>query len=195
MALPKNSMISVEEYFQFDEDSYEARYEYIDGHLRMLAGGTPNHAKISINISTVLNTALSEGSCSVYSSDIRVRLSESRYVYPDVTVACDEQQQGDGNMLLYPRLIVEVLSPSTEAYDRGQKFTYYRECSTIREYVLVNTQRPFIEVFRREDNNFWTYHAFESGDEVELASLEVRFPVIEVYRKVKLPDTRIEREV
>src|SRR6266700_4200088 len=181
MALPKNSMISVEEYFQFDEDSYEARYEYIDGHLRMLAGGTPNHAKISINISTVLNTALSEGSCSVYSSDIRVRLSESRYVYPDVTVACDEQQQGDGNMLLYPRLAVEVLSPSTEAYDRGEKFTYYRECSTIQEYVLVNTQRPFIEVFRREANNFWMYHAFESGEEVELASLNVRFPVMEVY--------------
>ena len=97
-------------------------------------------------------------------------------------------------MLLHPRIAVEVLSPSTEAYDRGEKFTYYRECSTIQEYILVNTQRPFIELFRREANNFWTYHAFESGDEVELASLDVRFPVIEIYRKVKLPDTRIEKD-
>jgi Uma2 family endonuclease len=195
MALPKRTMISVEEYLQLDEDSYEARYEYIDGSLRMLAGGTTNHGKISINISTVLSNALSEGSCSVYSSDVRVQLSGSRYVYPDVTVSCDEQEPEDGKMLLYPRLVVEVLSSSTEAYDRGEKFTYYRGCSSIQEYVLVNTERPFIEVFRREADNFWMYHAFESGEEVELASLNVRFPVAEVYRKVKFPDSRVEKDI
>jgi Uma2 family endonuclease len=194
MALPKRSMLSVEEYLQLDEDSYEARYEYIDGDLRMLAGGTPDHSKIAGNIITVLNNALSEDSCEVYTSDLRVQLSASRYVYPDVVVCCDEQEPEDGNMLLYPRLVVEVLSPGTEAYDRGQKLTYYRACSTIQEYVLVNTQRPFIELFRREADNFWTYHTFESSDEVELVSLDVRFPVLEIYRKIKFPDSRIEKD-
>jgi Uma2 family endonuclease len=183
-------MTSVEEYLKIDEDSYEARYEYIDGDVRMLAGGTNNHAMISVNISSILHRALAEQPCIPYSSDARVQLSPSRYVYPDITVSCDEREQGDDKTLLYPRLIVEVLSPTTEGYDRGNKLRYYRECPTIQEYMLVDTQQPFIEVFRREENNFWTYHAFEAGDIVELACLEVRFPVSEAYRKVNFPDTR-----
>lgn len=179
-------MLSVEEYIQLDEDSYETRYEYINGDLRMLAGGTPNHAKIAGNIITVLNNLLPEGPCSVYSSDVRVQLSEFRYVYPDVTVACNEQQ-GDSNMLLHPRLVVEVLSPGTEAYDRGKKLTYYRECPTIQEYMLVNTQRYLIEIFRRETSNLWTYHAFSKQEEMELASLDIRFAVAQIYRNVALP--------
>jgi Uma2 family endonuclease len=182
-------MTSVEEYLKIDEDSYEARYEYIDGDIRMLAGGTNNHSKIAGNITTILNNLLSESTCSVYTSDGRVQLSASRYVYPDITVSCDEREQGDDKTLLYPRLIVEILSPSTEAYDRSNKLRYYRECPTIQEYMLVDTQQPFIEVFRREENNFWTYRAFESDDIVELACLDVRFPVSEAYRKVKFPDT------
>jgi Uma2 family endonuclease len=182
-------MTSVEEYLKIDEDSYEARYEYIDDDIRMLAGGTNNHAMISVNISSILHLALVEQPCNTYSSDARVQLSPSRYVYPDITVSCDEREQGDDKTLLYPRLIVEVPSPGTEAYDRGNKLRYYRECPTIQEYMLVDTQQPFIEVFRREENNFWTYHAFASGDIVELACLDVRFPVSEAYRKVKFPDT------
>jgi Uma2 family endonuclease len=187
MALPNRSMLSVEEYLQLDEDSYETRYEYIDGHLRMLAGGTPNHAQIGANIITVLNNLLSENPCRIYTSDVRVQLSESRYVYPDVAVSCDKRERGDSNMLQYPRLVVEVLSPDTEAYDRGEKLTYYRECPTIQEYMLVNTQRFFIEIFRRETSNLWTYHAFGPYEEVALASLDVHFPVAQVYRNVELP--------
>jgi Uma2 family endonuclease len=183
-------MTSVEEYLKIDEDSYEARYEYIDGDVRMLAGGTNNHAMISVNISSILHQALVEQPCITYSSDARVQLSPSRYVYPDITVSCDEREQGNDKTLLYPRLIVGVLSPGTEAYDRGNKLRYYRECPTIQEYMLVDSQQPFIEVFKRQENNFWTYHAFESGDIVELACLDVRFPASEVYRKVKFPDTR-----
>jgi Uma2 family endonuclease len=190
MALPKHIMTSVEEYLKIDEDSYEARYEYIDGDVRMLAGGTNNHAMISVNISSILHQVLVEQPCITYSSDARVQLSPSRYVYPDITISCDEREQGNDKTLLYPRLIVEVLSPGTEAYDRGNKLRYYRECPTIQEYMLVDSQQPFIEVFKRQENNFWTYHAFESGDIVELACLDVRFPASEVYRKVKFPDTR-----
>jgi len=190
MALPKHIMTSVEEYLKIDEDSYEARYEYIDGDVRMLAGGTNNHAMISVNISSILHQVLVEQPCITYSSDARVQLSPSRYVYPDITISCDEREQGNDKTLLYPHLIIEVLSPGTAAYDRGNKLRYYRECPTIQEYMLVDAQQPFIEVFRRGENNFWTYHAFESGDIVQLACLDVRFPVSEAYRKVKFPDTR-----
>lgn len=186
MALPHHPMISVEEYLQLDRNSVETRYEYSDGYVRMLAGGTPDHAKISANVIIALGGLLPGNSCSVYTSDVQVRLSQTRFVYPDVTVSCDERDQEQGEMIQYPLLIVEVLSPSTEAYDRGRKFTYYQQCPTIQEYVLVDTQRQWVEVFRREKNNLWTYRAFEPGDDVELASLDIHFPIAKIYKNVAL---------
>ena len=150
----------------------------------MLAGGTPDHAKISANIIGVFYGLLEGHSCSVYTSDVRVCLSEQRYVYPDVSVSCEGQDQEQGDMIYSPCLIVEVLSPGTEAYDRGRKLAYYRECPTIQEYVLIDTQRASIEVFRREKHNLWTYHAFGIGDEVELSSLGIHFPLVKIYRNV-----------
>lgn len=183
-ALPHRSTISVEDYLQLDRGSIEKRYEYIDGYVRMLAGGTPDHAKIGANIIGVLYGLLEGSSCSVYTSDVRVCLAETRYVYPDVSVSCDARDQEQGDMIQHPCLVVEVLSPSTEAYDRGRKLAYYRDCPTIWEYMLVDSQRQTVEVFRREKNKLWTYHAFGPGDEVELASLGVRFPLMKAYRNV-----------
>jgi Uma2 family endonuclease len=187
-ALPHRSIMSIEGYLQLDRSSSEARYEYIDGHVRMLAGRTPDHAKISANIIGILYGLLEGSLCSVYTSDVRVRLSETRYVYPDVSVSCDGQDQEQEDMIQHPCLIVEVLSTSTEAYDRGRKLAYYRECPTVQEYVLVDTQRQAVEVFRRGKNNLWTYHAFRQGDDVELASLGISFSIAKVYRNVVLPE-------
>ena len=184
MALPNRANLSVEEYLQLDRGSSEARYEYIDGHVRMLAGGTPDHAKISANTIGVLYGLLEGRPCSVYTSDVRVCLSEKRYVYPDISVSCERQDQEQGDMIYSPSLIVEVLSPSTEAYDRGRKLAYYRECPTIQEYMLIDAQIASIEVFRREKHNLWTYHAFGAGEEVELSSLGIHFPLVKVYRNV-----------
>lgn len=179
-AFPHHPATSLEDYLQLDRNSSEARYEYIDGHIRMLAGGTPDHAKISANMIGTLYGLLE----SVYTSDVRVCLSETRYVYPDVSVSCDTRDQERGDMLSSPCLIIEVLSPSTEGYDRGRKMAYYRECPTVREYVLVDSVRPSIEVFKRESGKLWTYYAFGPGDEVELASLGLRFPLAKIYRNV-----------
>lgn len=180
--------MSIEEYLDLDRRSSETRYEYIDGYVRMLASGTPDHAKIAANVIGVLYGVLEGSTCGVYTSDVRVCLSETRYVYPDIAVSCDARDQEQEEMIQYPCLIVEVLSPSTEAYDRGRKLAYYRQCPSIREYVLVDSQRQTVEVFRREKNTFWTYHAFGSGDEVELASLGVRFPLVKLYRNVVLAE-------
>ena len=186
--LPHRQTMSVEEYLDLDRRSIETRYEYIDGYVRILDGGTPDHAKIAANIIGVLYGPLEGSSCSIYTSDVRISLSETRYVYPDVVVSCDPRDQEQDDTIQYPCLIVEVLSPSTEAIDRGRKLAYYRQCPTIREYVLVDSQRQSVEVFRREKSNFWTYHVFESGDDVELVSVGIRFPLAKLYRNVVLPE-------
>ena len=183
-ALPNRSTMSVEDYLRLDSDTPETRYEYIDGHIRMLAGGTPDHAKISANIIGVLYGLLEGRSCSVYTSDVRVCLSETRYVYPDVSVSCDSQDQERGDMIYAPSLIVEVLSPGTEAYDRGRKLAYYRECPSIQEYMLVDSQLQSIEVFKRGKNKLWSYYAYGPGEEVELGGLGISFPLAKIYRNV-----------
>lgn len=186
-ALPNRLTMTVEEYLQLERDSIDTRYEYIDGHVRMLAGGTLDHATISLNIASILRGLLRGRSCRVFTSDARVHISETRYVYPDVTVSCDERDRGRIEEIQYPRLIVEVLSPSTEDYDRGRKFTYYRACPTIQEYILVNTDYQAVEVCRHEKNSLWSFHIFEPGDEVELISFGVRFSVSAVYEDVTFP--------
>ncbi len=182
------TLMSVEEYLILDRNSREARYEFVDGWAYLLAGGTANHSIIGVNVISTIHSLLSDSPCHIYNSDLRVQLSETRYVYPDATVSCDEQDRGQADTIQHPRLAVEVLSPSTEAYDRGRKFGYYRDCPTMQEYVLVDTQRQAIEVYRRETDNLWTLHPFGPDDEVELASLGIHFPIAAAYRDVIFPE-------
>jgi Uma2 family endonuclease len=186
-ALPRRSTMSVEEYLQLDRSSIDTRYEYIDGHVIMMAGGTLDHATISANIISVLRNLLRGSPCRVFTTDARVRLSETRYVYPDVSASCDTQDRGRVDIVQSPLLVVEVLSPSTEAIDRGRKLAYYRQCPTVQEYMLVNYQYPSVELYRREKNTLWTYHVLEDDDDIELASLGVRIPVTAVYEDVVFP--------
>lgn len=187
VAQPNRLRMSVENYFMLYNNSVDARYEFIDGYAYMMAGGTANHSTISINITSLLSNLLGSGPCRTYNSDMRVRLSESRYVFPDASVSCAESDRGNIEVIHSPRLVIEVLSPSTEAYDRGNKFSYYRACPTIEEYVLVNTQQKTIEVYRRARPNLWTLHVFEPEQQIELASLGISFPIAAVYRNVIMP--------
>ncbi|HLI91353.1 MAG TPA: Uma2 family endonuclease [Ktedonobacteraceae bacterium] len=180
MALHKYPSMSVEDYLALDRSSQEARYEYYDGELRMLAGGSIYHSIIGTSVTGILYRLLHGSPCRVYNSDIRLQLSRSRYVHPDITVSCDQRDQGQGEMIHHPRVVIEVLSPSTEAKDRGRKFTLYRECQSIQEYMMVDSRRVQIEVYSR-DNRKWTLSTYGPGDEVVLESLNIRFPVDEVY--------------
>jgi Uma2 family endonuclease len=187
MALSHDPSMSVEEYLQLDRSSIETRYEYIDGYVTMLAGGTLDHATISANIISILRRSLRGTSCRVFTSDARVRLSRTHFVYPDASVSCDEKDRGQSDNVQSPRLVVEVLSPSTEGYDRGRKFGFYRECPTIQEYLLIDAQRPMLEVYRREKHDFWILRAYRLDEDVELTNLGVHFPVSEVYEDVIFP--------
>ena len=184
VALPRDPSMSVEEYLQIDRSSIETRYEYIDGYVTMLAGGTLDHATIGANIISILRRSLRGTPCRVFTSDARVRLSRTRFVYPDASISCDEQDRGQSDNVQSPLLVVEVLSPSTEGYDRGRKFGFYRECPTIQEYLLLDSQRPMLEVYRRERHNLWILRAYRLDEDVELTNLGVRFPVSTVYEDV-----------
>ena len=184
MAFPYHSDMTVEEYLRLDERDENVRYEYVDGQIRMLAGGTPNHAQISANFISLLYFPLEGKGCRIFTSDVYARLSETRYVHPDVVVSCDERDRRQKKVIQYPRIIVEVLSPGTESYDRRQKFTYYQSYASLQEYVLVDAEQQWIELFRRESNNLWSYHTFGPDSEVELTSVGAHFPIASVYRDV-----------
>jgi Uma2 family endonuclease len=177
--------MSVEDYLALSRNSKDARYEYLDGELRMLAGGSPDHSIIIANVTAAIKTVLKGGSCRVYNSDVQVKLSEKRYVLPDVTVSCDERDRNQKEMIRHPRVVVEVLSPSTEATDRGKKAMFYRACSTIQEYVMVDSDELFIEVHRRE-HELWTINTFEPGSIVTLESLGIQFPIEDAYEGTSL---------
>ncbi|GHO45048.1 Uma2 family endonuclease [Ktedonospora formicarum] len=183
-ALSRRQLMSVTEYFQLCKEHPDTRYEYIDGYVTMLAGETLNHAAIGANMYSLLRNALRGRSCRAYTSDACIQLSKERYVYPDATVTCNERDQGQVDAILYPHLVVEVFSPSTEDYDRGRKFTYYRNCSTIQEYVLINAMQASIEVCRRERNDLWILQLFGPNDMVELVTLGIQFPVSAVYEGI-----------
>jgi Uma2 family endonuclease len=183
MASERTPTMSVEEYFELEENNPDTRYEYLDGYVYMMSGGSANHATIGGNIHAILRNLLRGSPCRVYNSDMKVRVSKQRYFHPDVTVSCDSRDRGTADFIQTPRLVVEVLSPSTEARDRGRKLQCYLACPTIEEYLLVDSRSMRIEIYRKEQNK-WIYDAFEADDEVELASLGVRFPVVAAYEDV-----------
>jgi Uma2 family endonuclease len=189
MALPKHQNISLEDYLTLDQNSKEARYEYLEGELTMLAGGSTYHSAIIANLTITIGRLLENSSCWIYNSDIRLQLSENRYVHPDLTVSCDQRDQELDEMIHYPCLVIEVLSPSTEAIDKIKKLAYYQECPTIQEYLMVDSQSIRIELYHREEDG-WKFHTYGPGSTVKLESLGIQFPINDIYRRMKLTATR-----
>ena len=182
--------MTVNQWRELEERSYDVKHEYIDGQVYAMAGGNLAHSRVSINVLKALDAVLGRGSCRAYNSDAAVRLSPTRYTYPDATVTCSERDLPTTKVreIKAPRVIVEVISDSTEAYDRGEKFGYYRECPTLEEYVLVNTKRQLVEVFRRTAEGWTTYHIYEPGDEIELTSIDGHIPIAAFYEATDVPE-------
>ena len=139
MAQRKYLIMDVEDYLVLNKNSKDMRYEYLDGEIRMLAGESPDHSIIIANLTAIIKGQLKGSSCRVYNSDVQLKLSEKRYVFPDITISCDERDKNQKETIRYPRVVIEVLSPTTEATDRGKKAAYYRACPTIQEYVMVDS--------------------------------------------------------
>lgn len=189
MALAQQKILySPEEYLEFERKS-ETRHEYIDGEIFEKASANKRHNRISVNVIRLLGNQLLERDCNVYGNDMRVRItSTGKYTYPDVIAVCGEEIYEDEteDTLLNPMLIVEVLSKSTEAYDRGGKFEYYQMIESFGEYVLI-TQEPFrVEQFVRKEKNVWTYFEFRSPEDVvKLNSINCELVLQDIYHKVR----------
>jgi Uma2 family endonuclease len=178
----QHELMSFEEYVALIEQDSEHAYEYLDGRVYMMTGGSPDHSIIGSNLNGLLQAFLRDRRCIVYNSDVYLQLSEHYRVSPDVTVSCDPRDRGAREVIRYPSLVAEVLSPTTEARDRGQKSLQYRFCPSIQEYLLISSEFPLVEVFRREKQGFWSLYTLGLGDTIELTSLGLRFPVADVYQ-------------
>ena len=187
VAHPAPPPMPVEEYLELEENS-AVKHEYIDGHVYAMAGGTVDHGIIAVNAVAVLRPLLRGGPCRVYNSDVKVRLGPRRFVYPDVSVSCDERDRADGRatFISHPRLVIEVLSPTTADYDRGDKFEMYRALPSLEEYVLISTEQPAVEVRSRRDDREWHRTVFGPEDEVLLPSIGVSIPIAALYEDIDL---------
>ena len=181
-----------EEYFAWEEQQ-EVKHEYFDGEVCAMTGGTLNHSEMNANLITILRNHLEDSGCRVLSSDARVKIQRSeKYVYPDASVTCDERDRETTQYVNYPSLIVEVLSPSTEAYNRGKKFKLYRRSPSLVEYVLVSSTEVEIDVFRKNDRGRWEEINYVAGDMVELESIDLTFSIDRVYKGIKFQTESIE---
>ncbi len=187
--------MSVEEYHQLEQLSPDRKYEYINGVAYMISGGSIEHDQIRRNIESALARQLRTGPCRVFGVDVQVLLGTKKngrphFVYPEATVSCKESDRRRGNTLIEaPRVVVEVLSPSTEGRDGGIKFRAYQHCPTIQEIVLVNQYLPYIEVWQRDENQpdnpkAWRYRHYSAGEAVELTSLTIQISMEEIYLDV-----------
>jgi Uma2 family endonuclease len=191
MALEYPQTMTVEKYFQLDETDTENRYEYVDGYVYLMAGGTFDHSTISGNLYSILRSRLRGKPCRVYNSDIKVQISQKRYFHPDLTVTCDPRDRGTGDLLQSPRVIFEVLSPSTEIKDRTWKLQNYLALPTMEEYLLVDTKSLKMEIYHKE-NGRWIYDIYQGNETITLQSLGVQFPLSEAYLDIVLEVASLE---
>lgn len=185
IASPRENYITPSEYLQLEEESCE-KHEYIDGYIYAMAGASDPHVTIALNLAVLLRTHVRGSGCRVYIADMKVRIeSLNRFYYPDVMVTCDQRDQETPNYKRFPNLIVEVLSNSTEAFDRGDKFADYQAIESLQEYVLINTKRQRVECFRRNEQGLWTLQSYTSADELfHLNSVNFEVTMAALYEDV-----------
>ncbi len=193
--------MSVEVYLQLDRNSPNAKYEYLDGVARLMSGGSVGHDRIARNTAHLIEEQFLSGPCTVFGSDVQVHIGvkpngRDDYVYPDVTVSCDVADRRRGNTLIRsPRIVVEVLSPSTEHVDRGKKLEIYKGCATIQEIVLISQFERHVEVYRRdeEDRTVWKDLGYEGGSMLRLSSVDVRLAVNDLYKGIDFDEPLVEQ--
>lgn len=174
---------TVREYVAIEDASIAVKHEYVSGAIYAMAGGSPEHAALANALAMLIGNHLRGGPCRTYSSDLRIAIERAEvFTYADLTVLCDpiERHPSSPTHVTNPRVVVEVLSASTERYDREQKRLYYQQLESLEEYVLVAQDRRRIEVWRRSDDG-WISEAFGVGQTAPLASIGYELAVDELY--------------
>lgn len=186
VAVTELQYLTPQDYLDWEEKQ-SIKHEYIDGEVFAMTGGTIPHNDLAVNLTTALKNHLRGKGCKVSMADAKVGVSESGPLYyPDVMVTCDERDRRAMQVIYRPYVIVEVLSPSTEAKDRGKKFRNYRRISTLQEYVLISSEQKIIECYRLNEKGVWELYTYAEGDEFELKSIDFRCSIDLIYEDVVL---------
>ena len=179
--------VTPEEYLEIERHA-EYKSEYYNGEIFALAGASHYHNLIALNFATFLNSRLKEKNCYVYNNDMRLFIeSYSLYTYPDIMVICGEIKFGDDrkDIVLNPLLIIEVLSKSTESYDRGKKFEFCRSIPSLKEYIMVSSDRTLIETYSKDEKKQWVLKDENSPEaSAQISSLDLQIPLKDIYFKV-----------
>lgn len=176
--------ITPEEYLDIERQS-PLRHEYRRGLVYAMAGGTDNHDRIALNLLSIINLHLGDSTCRFHSGNVKVNYQDDFYYYPDAFVTCDSRDRNNRHIKRYPKLIVEVLSPSTKTFDLDDKFKDYQQIESLEEYVLISQEAQRVECRWRTpstDANRWETVVYEAGDRVALKSIDLELSIAELYR-------------
>ncbi|MEM6753672.1 MAG: Uma2 family endonuclease [Cyanobacteria bacterium P01_C01_bin.38] len=178
VAIPEEAQkMTIEEYLEW-EPQQEIRYEYVNGEVFAMTGGTIPHNDIILNFYTNLHPHLRPRSYKVNVLDVKVQVTpQSPYYYPDVIVSCDAEDLNARKFYKKPKLIAEVLSPGTSSKDRGEKFTYYLKMPSLQEYILIDSEKISVERYCRGEGRMWLYYPYLAGDIVTLSSIDFEIPI------------------
>ncbi|MCL1467139.1 Uma2 family endonuclease [Argonema galeatum] len=188
IANQSQNYISPQDYLTGEELS-PIKHEYIDGQIYAMAGASDAHVTITGNLFALLRSHVRGTGCRVYMADMKAYIETANiFYYPDVMVTCDARDSAFPNHKKYPCLIVEVLSPKTEAFDRGDKFSDYQQLETLQEYVLISQKRQRLECFRRNAEGFWVLQTYNQGSDIHLASIDFRTSIDSLYEDVSFGD-------
>ncbi len=196
IAYPQFQNLTPQEYLEWEEQQ-SIKYEYIEGKVFAMTGGTLSHNSIALNLASALKNHLRGKGGKVFMADAKVGISSNGpFHYPDVMVTCDQRDLTARQVVYHPGLIVEVLSPSTEAFDRGQKFRHYRRIETLKEYILVDAERMSVECYRLNQYNRWELTSYspeemttdETELDIELTSVNFCCAISLLYEDVIFPD-------
>ncbi len=185
---PQPQEMTMEEYLLWELDQ-DIRHEYIDGKVFAMTGGTIPHNDIALNLYSALRPHLRSMDCRINVSDVKVQVTaKNSYFYPDIIVSCDREDINARKFIQNPKLIIEVLSPSTSSRDRGEKFRYYLTMPSLQEYLLVDSEKISVERYCRGEGRMWLYYPYTAGDTIALSSIEFELPIELLYEGVGLEE-------
>jgi Uma2 family endonuclease len=185
IAIPQQPQkMTIEEYLEW-EPQQELRYEYVNGEVFAMTGGTIPHNDIALNFYTALRPHLRARGCRVNVSDVKVQFdTKNLYYYPDIIVSCDPQDLNARKFIQNPKIIAEVLSPGTTGKDRGEKFTNYLKIPSLQEYLLIDSETISVERYCRGEGRMWLYYPYTKGDIITLSSIEFEIAIALLYEGV-----------
>lgn len=189
MALPQpKAPFSVDDFLAWDATQTE-RHEYVNGEVFAMAGGEDRHASVAGNLFAALHGHLKGSRCRVYMNDVKLQVAAANaFFYPDVFVTCSERDAANRLIKQEPLLVAEVLSPSTAAYDRGDKFASYRLCPTLAEYAVIDIDRRAVDLFRKNTDGLWVLHPCEGDHNLTLESVTLTLPLGELFADLEGTD-------